>query len=104
VSLLVSTQASPQATKPAPHLNEQAPAIHVGVPFEGAEHSVAHEPQCAGSFFVSTQAPPQSVVPAGHWAAQAPGSQVAPAPQAFPQAPQLVGLEVRSTQVPLQSV
>src|SRR4051812_36162397 len=70
-----------------------------------------HPPQWKSLVCRSTQVPPQSVSPASHpsagafvvLAAHSPCWQVSPAPQAMPQAPQLSGSLLVSTQASPQT-
>jgi hypothetical protein len=48
-SVCLLTQALPQADRPALHANPQVPLLQVGVPPDGAEQALPHEPQFAGS-------------------------------------------------------
>jgi hypothetical protein len=94
-----STQAPPQAVRPAEHAARHLPDTHAGVP---AAQAALQAPQWPGLFEVSTQVPPQSVVPVGH--PQAPSTHALPPVHALPQVLQLAGSELVSVQAPLHAV
>jgi hypothetical protein len=48
-SLLMLTQAAPQAVYPAEQVNPHAPPLHAGAPFATPPHVFPHAPQLAAS-------------------------------------------------------
>lgn len=100
----MSVQKAPQSSGFAPP-QLHAPAWHVEPGFVSA-HRVPHAPHAPESAWRSRQrgiSASQRVSAPGHW--QTPAEQVAPAPQATPQLPQLAGSvwnEAGSTQRPAQ--
>lgn len=92
-SLVVSVHVPLQLTRlPG---QSHMPLVHVSLP----AHCVAQFPQWSSSTLRSTQAPLQLVRPVLHMPTQEPAWHSCPLAQVRLQAPQLVGLEVRSTQV-----
>ena len=63
-----------------------------------------HAPQLERLVFVSTQLCPHCARPASQPALQVPSEHKSPALHAVPQPPQLVGFELRSTQLPVQLI
>jgi hypothetical protein len=96
LSVCSSTQAAPQAVRPAGHT--QAPPTHDCA----AEQAFPHVPQLSRSVAVFRHTPLHAVCPAAQ--AHTPAAHRAPCAQALPQAPQLAPSVWKFTQAPLQAV
>jgi hypothetical protein len=82
---------------PPAQVKLQAPPVQVGVPDWGAEQMFPQVPQLLVSDSTSTQDPSHSSFPAPQPVAQTLPEHTSSVAQASPQAPQLLGLLLRST-------
>jgi hypothetical protein len=86
LSVCRSTQDTPHAASPAPHVSWHMPATHCWLP----AHCTPQPPQLFGSVCVFAHPAPHADSPAGQL--QAPAEQLSPARHAFPHAPQSFAL------------
>src|SRR5258706_7297258 len=89
----------PQGTNPGSQAKPHAPVVHWATPCAGAPQVVLQVPQLLESVCVLMQWPPQFLRPIEHTFVQEPEAQTSSAGQVFPQAPQLLGSDPRSTQL-----
>jgi len=105
--MLASMQKPLQLVSPALHEKPHVPPLQKAEAELGALQTFPQRPQFLASVFGSMHAPPHSCFPWSQATMQVLFTQLALPPaglwQAVPQAPQLAGLEVRSTHAPLQS-
>ena len=96
VSVLVQTLPHDLAGGRQPHV----PLLQLSIPAQ----TMGQVPQCSLSVWRFTQLPPQSESGAVQVPAQTPVLQTLPVPQAFPQAPQLAGSVLSTTQAAPQRI
>jgi hypothetical protein len=80
--------------------NPQVDALHVAMPFAGAEQDVEQAPQLPGSLRVSTHEPLQLIEPAAQLSVHLPCEHVSIAPHFSPHAPQFATTAARLTHAP----
>lgn len=97
-SLAKVTQAAPHSESPFPHMVRQRPRLHTSALLQ----AMPQPPQLRGSLRVSVQLPAHSNSGSGQ--AQAPFTQLVPAEQTLPHAPQLLFELGRFTHAPPQLV
>ena len=105
-SVIVSTQAEPQRTKPSAQVKSQPVAVQMGMPLAGASQISPQPPQLFGSLLVSVQVFPHFDSGSAQVKSQTPSLQLGMLPvglgQALPHAPQCCVLLARVTQAPPQ--